>query len=316
MDAQIFSLESNDFTEMEDALSAWDHQYRQISPGAFHGSLLHTQVGSLGIFRNRWERAIHYRGVAPEGTIGLGISLAQTGEAHWQGQHAVFDDLIIQRCGTEAEYLSAPLWDSVVFAIPEAELAQHFTDLTHDDPEAILHGLSLARLTPQLAAQLRQASLAYLAVAARSQATPGAPSPLPEMAHFLVRLMARALVSARPAHHVKAGLNRQRQLIRKAENYVAHLTNQPLRIGQLCHEIDVSERTLRDAFYKVTDTSPLAYLKTQQLNRVYRVLRDADPDEALIKQVALANGFSHLGQFCKDYKQLFGELPSETLRHC
>ena len=315
MDAQIFSLESNDFTEMEDALSAWDHRYRQISPGAFHGGLLHTLVGSLGIFRNRWERAIHYRGVAPEGTIGLAISLAQTGEAHWQGQDAVVDELIIQRCGTEAEYLSAPLWDSVVFAIPEAELAQQLTDITHDDPEAILHGLSVARLTPQLAAQVRQASLAYLAAATRSQATPGAPSALPEMAHFLVRLMARALVSARPARHVKAGLNRQRQLIRKAENYVAHLTNQPLRIGQLCREIDVSERTLRDAFYKVTDTSPLASLKTQQLNRVYRVLRDVDPDEVLIKQVAIANGFSHLGQFCKDYKQLFGELPSETLRH-
>jgi AraC family ethanolamine operon transcriptional activator len=105
-------------------------------------------------------------------------------------------------------------------------------------------------------------------------------------------------------------------LIRKAEDYVAHLTDRPLRIGQLCREIGVSERTLRNAFYKVTDTSPLAYLKAQQLNRVYRVLRDADPDEVLIKQVAFAKGFSHLGQFCKDYKHLFGELPSETLRHC
>ena len=100
----------------------------------------------------------------------------------------------------------------------------------------------------------------------------------------------------------------------QAEDYVAHLTDRPLRIGQLCREIGVSERTLRNAFCKVTDTSPLAYLKTQQLNRVYRVLRDVDPDEVLIKQVAIANGFSHLGQFCKDYKQLFGELPSETLR--
>ena len=316
MDTQIFSLESNDFTEMEDALSAWDHRYRQISPGAFHGGLLHTQVGSLGIFRNRWERAIHYRGGAPEGTIGIGLNMAQTGEPRWLGQRVAFDELIIQRCGTEAEYLSGALWDSVVFAIPEAELAQQLTDITHNDPEAILHGLGLARLTPQLAAQLRQASLAYLDTAARSLATPGAPSPLPAMAASLVGLIARALVSARPPCAPKPSLNRQRQLIRKAENYVAHLTNQPLRIGQLCREIDVSERTLRDAFYKVTDTSPLAYLKTQQLNRVYRVLRDVDPDEVLIKQVAVANGFSHLGQFCKDYKQLFGELPSETLRHC
>ena len=313
MDAQIFSLKSNDFTEMEDALSAWDHRYRQISPGAFHGGLLHTQVGSLGIFRNRWERAIHYQGVAPEGTIGLAISLAQTGEARWMGQRVAIDDVIVQRCGTEAEYRSAPLWDSVVFTIPEAELAQQIADITHDDPwNFIVHGV--ARLTPQVSAQVRQAAMAYLDAAARSLVTPDAPSPLPELAKSAVELMARALVSARPPRHTKPGINRQRQLIRQAEDYIAHVTDQPLRIGQLCCEINVSERTLRDAFYKVADTSPLAYLKTERLNRIYRVLRDVDPLETRVKQVALANGFSHPGQFSRDYKQLFGELPSETLR--
>jgi AraC family ethanolamine operon transcriptional activator len=59
---------------------------------------------------------------------------------------------------------------------------------------------------------------------------------------------------------------------------------------------------------------PLAYLKTQQLNRVYRVLRNADFSDTMVKQVALDNGFVHLGQFSRDYKQLFGELPSETLQ--
>jgi AraC family ethanolamine operon transcriptional activator len=314
MDTRIYSLESRDFAEMEHALSAWDHQYRQISPGPFHGSLLHTQTGSTGIFRNRWERAIHYRGVAPKGTIAIAISLAQTGEARWLGQGVAFDEVIIQRCGTEAEYLSAPLWDSVVFAIPEADLAQQITDITHDDPEVILHGLRVARLTPQLAAQIRQASLAYLDAAASSKSTPGIPPPLPEMVHYLVRLLARALVSTRPPRHVETNLNRQRLLIHKAEDYIEHPTGQPLRIGRLCREIGVSERSLRDAFYKVTDTSPLSYLKTHQLNRARRILCDVDADDVLIKQVAFANGFKHLGQFSRDYKQLFGELPSETMR--
>jgi AraC family ethanolamine operon transcriptional activator len=314
MDTHVHSLETRDFREMEHALCAWDHRYRQIGPGAFRGSLLHTQTGSLGIFRNRWERAIHYRGCSPKGTIGIAVTLAQTGEARWLGQRVAFDDVIIQRCGTEAEYLSAPLWDSVVFAIPEAELAQQITDITHDDPEAILHRLDVACLTPQLAAQVRQASLAYLAAAARFQATPGAPSQIPEMVHSLVRQIARVLVSARPPRHVKACLNRQRQLIREAENNVAHLGGQPLRVGKLCLELGIGERTMRDAFYKVTGTNPLAYLKTQRLNQVYRILGDTSPDELMIKQVAIANGFRHLGQFSRDYKQLFGEFPAETLQ--
>jgi AraC family ethanolamine operon transcriptional activator len=90
--------------------------------------------------------------------------------------------------------------------------------------------------------------------------------------------------------------------------------DQPLRIGQLCREIDVSERTLRDAFHELTGTSAHAYLKTQRLNRVYRALRDADPSEVLVKQIAYDNAFYHLGNFCRDYKQLFGESPSKTLK--
>jgi AraC family ethanolamine operon transcriptional activator len=122
------------------------------------------------------------------------------------------------------------------------------------------------------------------------------------------------LVSAQPQRHVKASSNRSRQLIRKAADFCKQHPNQPLRIGQLCRELGISERTLRDTFNKLTDTSPLAFLKTQRLNQVYRELHDSDPGEVLVKQLAYANGFFHLGHFCRDYKQLFGELPSATVK--
>jgi AraC family ethanolamine operon transcriptional activator len=301
--------------EMQQALDAWDHRYDQISPGAFRGSIHYTQAGSLGIFRNRWERAIHYRGVAPEGTVGLALSLVQSGEARWMGQPVAFNDLILQRCGMAAEYLSAPLWDSVVFAIPEAELAQQIADLTDDDPwDIIVHGR--IRLIPQVAAQLRQAALVYLETAARSLAGVGVTSILPEMADSMVEQVVRALVSSKPLRDEKAGLNRQRRLIKSVEEYVAELAEQPLRIGRLCCELDICERTLRHTFDNLTGMSPLAYLKTERLNRVHHVLRDADPTKVMVKQVAIASGFNHLGQFSQDYGQLFGELPSETLRGC
>lgn len=102
-------------------------------------------------------------------------------------------------------------------------------------------------------------------------------------------------------------------MIRKAEECCGRHDNQPLRIGRLCRELGVSERTLRDAFGKLTDTSPLAYLKAQRLNQVYRELRDSDPSEVLIKQIAYSKGFHHLGHFCRDYKKLFDESPSETI---
>jgi hypothetical protein len=83
---QIVSLETRHFEEMQQALNTWDHEYRQISPGEFHGGLLLTQTGSLGIFHNRWERGIHYRGIPPQGTLAFAVTLAQTAEARWGGR--------------------------------------------------------------------------------------------------------------------------------------------------------------------------------------------------------------------------------------
>jgi AraC family ethanolamine operon transcriptional activator len=308
----IVELESHDFAELEEALGAWDHQYCQISQGAFYGRFLHTQTGSLGVYRNRWERAIHYRG-APKGTIMIAISLVQTGEARWMGQRAAVDDMIVQPSGVESDYLSAPLWDSVVFTIPEAELARQIVNITHEDPDDLLRTHGVVHLTPQLAAHVRQAALNYIDAALRSVATPDAPSPLPQMASVMVEMVARALVNSKSPRHPRQSVSRRFQLIRKAEDYCAQTTDQPLRIGQLCHELRVSERTFRDAFHNLAGISPLAYLKTQRLNRAYRELRAADPTKARVKQVCYANGFLHPGQFSRDYMRLFGESPSETL---
>ena len=162
MDICVFHLESREFEEMEQALSSWDHQYRQMSAGAFRGMLRHTQVGDCGIFHNRWERAIHYEGTAPAGTIGLAISLAQIGEARWMGHRVGLNDMIVQRSGKDAEYLSGSLWDSVVYAIPEDDLADQIANLTQRDPEPVLSIHGVVHLAPQLAAQIRQKSLAYL----------------------------------------------------------------------------------------------------------------------------------------------------------
>ena len=314
MNMKAYSLQSHDFTEMQDALSAWDHDYRQVSAGAFQGSLLHSQIGSLGIFHNRWERAIHYRGSAPKGTIGLAVTLAQTTNAIWNGHQMAFDDVLLQRAGAEAEYFSASLWDSVVFAIPETQLAKLISDLTNDNPEKILAGHGIYRLTSQFAAQIRQACIAYLRSVKRSLERPAETSRLSEMAESVVELLACALVYSQYQHGNKLGLTRQRALVRRARDYAEESMAQPLQISQLCRDLDTSERTLHHAFLHQTGMAPLSFFKTARLNQAYRLLSNADPVGTLIKDIALTTGFRQFGQFSRDYRKLFGELPSETLR--
>ena len=46
---------------------------------------------------------------------------------------------------------------------------------------------------------------------------------------------------------------------------------------------------------------------------VRNLLRSREGPAPLVKSVALAHGFWHLGQFAIDYRAMYGEMPSETL---
>lgn len=76
----------------------------------------------------------------------------------------------------------------------------------------------------------------------------------------------------------------------------------------------MSRRTLQYCFEEVTGLAPTTYLRSLRLNGARRDLRRPLHSERSVAQIAMHWGFSHFGQFSQDYRQLFDELPSETLR--
>jgi AraC family ethanolamine operon transcriptional activator len=84
-------------------------------------------------------------------------------------------------------------------------------------------------------------------------------------------------------------------------------------IADTCRATEVSERTLQYAFRRYVNMTPLIYLRMCRLNRVRATLRHLDSNSTTVTTVALRYGFIHLGRFSADYKNAFGELPSETL---
>jgi AraC family ethanolamine operon transcriptional activator len=103
-------------------------------------------------------------------------------------------------------------------------------------------------------------------------------------------------------------------LVKQAEDYMQSHLNQPLTLTDLCNALGTSSRALSYGFQEMFGMSPMAYLKTLRLQGVYRVLKAADPSNKTIVNIAHQFGFWSLGHFTRDYKQMFGELPSETFK--
>ncbi len=85
-------------------------------------------------------------------------------------------------------------------------------------------------------------------------------------------------------------------------------------ISMLCANLNVSRRTLELAFRTIIGKSPLQFFTDRRLCRAYIALSKSEQESASVTDIALSYGFTELGRFAARYRNIFGELPSETLR--
>ena len=107
----------------------------------------------------------------------------------------------------------------------------------------------------------------------------------------------------------------QRQLVWRAVALLRHQPCAPLTVADLSRVAGVSDRTLRAAFHDVVGLSPKQYAIAQRLRAAHEALLAADPKVTTVTVIATAHGFFELGQFAVRYREAFGEVPSQTLRH-
>jgi AraC-like DNA-binding protein len=91
-----------------------------------------------------------------------------------------------------------------------------------------------------------------------------------------------------------------------------HLS-EPVDLDGLALAAGVRPRTLETHFRMFLGTTPLGWLRRMRLAHARRELERASAD-ATVTDVALASGFNQLGRFSANYRIVFGEAPSITLR--
>jgi AraC-like DNA-binding protein len=100
----------------------------------------------------------------------------------------------------------------------------------------------------------------------------------------------------------------------QTERYIEEHYAEAINLEQLVEQCNVSERTLLEGFKRFHDVSPMKLLKLTRLDHVHLALKEAEPATSNVTDIALACGFSQLGKFAAEYKERFGESPSETLK--
>ena len=136
-----------------------------------------------------------------------------------------------------------------------------------------------------------------------------------ELEQEFIRRLA-ACIRARQASSSNGGSSSSRrvEVARRVEQHLLDHPTIPQTIDDLCRVAGTSRRTLEYAFRDYFGTSPKRFTKVLRLNAARNDLLRGDHGSAQVVEIASGWGFTHMGQFSSDYRNMFGEKPSQTLQ--
>jgi AraC family transcriptional regulator, ethanolamine operon transcriptional activator len=283
-----------------------------LGPVRENWSLTHLLLNNLSIQFGQAESKALVEGAPRAG--GVSIFMPTRSASAWWGNGRRFDELSLMVALSGDDFClvadTPRSWCSLY--IPNAELVGPNADVT----TAIGSSRGYFQVPPQRMGRFRSA-IGYLDEAV--QLAPAAfESPIAQKASAQKLVQEIRNVLATP-HQLEPKLGRhevpRKQIIRRAMDFVDQHDGEYLSLEELAVASGVSERTLRDAFHWYFGIPPLQYLNRRTLHQVRKALKAADPTVATVTAVATQFGVWQFGRLARDYRILFGELPSETLRY-
>jgi AraC-like DNA-binding protein len=101
--------------------------------------------------------------------------------------------------------------------------------------------------------------------------------------------------------------------VKRAIDFIEANLTSPIGLAEITAAAGVPGRTLLEHFRRYKGLSPMAYLRRTRFVHVREALRYAEPEES-VTGIAMSLGFTHMGRFSVEYRNRFGESPSETLK--
>lgn len=294
------------------ALRGWQQSFDQLGAGAYSGCTLDVRLGPMQLFREVNSRALRQQGRAPQGhhlfALAAGVEARFRGSLLTQeAMMSVAQDSAFE-IGTPAGFVGYGL------AVPTELLHQHAEGLGSDGlkacsgPDGLVHAgaRELDRMRQLLATVLErlQRQPALLASAPLRQ----------QLAAQILDQLCEVLHGAVPAPAHQRTQQRHARLVMRAEAYALAQPFGAVSVAELCRHVGASRRQLQYAFEGVVGLSPNRYLRAVRLCRVRRALKARPAADDSIQDIAARWGFWHVGHFAQDYRRLFGERPSDTLR--
>ena len=256
-----------------------------------------------------------FPGDGTAGAITLGIPLLRTAKIRIDGNALQKDSFLLVKEGQAFTFASghATLWAGIGIPLDHSLLAPDLLGQLHSrlfsgggTSQAQTKAPNVSNIQMLLARLLTEdGSVSFADVAAARSAE-----------EEIMTVTSRALESSsrvQYSHHGRPRLSRE-LVISRALFLVEASAGQPLLVRDLCQAAQVSERTLRNVFQEYFGVGPMRMLKVRQLREIRTALMAAERGRETVAAIAARFGVWDFSLFARNYKALYNESPSATLR--
>lgn len=314
---QSLQLEGFDPGRMVSAVQGGMLEHTQLAPGHFQGTVLHAGHGETAVDFGAYNLPVLAEGPFTRDAVTLGFVLHESGVAKFNGRALLPWTMVTY---TEGHELVASLPENSAWA--SIQLSRE--TLSQMGWECPAVGFGARALKGNQQSRVRNAVLAPLAQLRIAVSTPSGARGVPgafllSSIHEIENIAVTALFKTFPqtvrtfGRSPAAGRSTLYRLSRRVSAYMTDRLSDPLRIADICKDNNCTYKVLEHAFRRAYGVSPKHYLNLRRLNRLRHLLLH-DSTVSSVSEASLRCGLTHFGRTSLIYRQVFGELPSDTFR--
>ena len=306
----------NDVNLHARAIPGWTQDYDQLGRGALSSSLQQVSTGRFLVFREVFNRQVVQCGQCPEQRLCLAVLEAAPEPVSTGWSRQPLSQVVLLR-NREEFLLHAPQGLGLVAANVDYERFLQLADLHLSHEQRTLargsRSLAVADASVQRLRQVLQHVLAQAGMQPLNEVQADA------LDRALDDLVLNAFLDLFDAvDHARAPTrcsgSVRSYIVRRSRELMEEGGGGAMSVLDLCARLRVSRRTLQASFQSEAGIGPLEYQRNLRLNAVRRRLGQTTAQALPVGDAAAEMGFFHLSHFARHYRELFGELPSDTLR--
>lgn len=290
----------------------WDAEFRVTTSDDYRATIKHVVAEGILVNSAGFTRATLQRGSTPSGMRTLALPRQIGGPTSWFNHDIDEHSLMLFPDTRELLSVASTHMHVDTLSVADSLFERQLQEVTVADSSALRDG-QVTRLAPEQRRRLLH-SLQTLELFCDMQSGREGHRELEsylveELVYQFVRLALDTGEGGRRLPVYAAA-----RTTRRAISFILPRLRTPLTVAEVCAVSGIGRRSLEMSFQRYLGMSPKRFIKQMRFSLCREELLRTP--EGKVSDIALRWGFWHMGQFGRDYKALFGELPSHTLKRC